>query len=324
MTGTNRTPLGVEAIVQALRQNTSLSNVGLSNIQTGGSYTRGRASRFDPKNPDGHYILDLSKPWDKFLAEKLHERMVAEVGENWINVIFNGDPLEVPSEGGAPELMEKKEGLLELDYVTWKRGLEFTVKLDLNTPSDKLLGEKLIQHVKASGSSNTEAIRQCKLNDVPYDPLTKGLPAKGQLMLQYFSVKAQDELRFNFELQLAEAQDRNTCLKLWERALTAPDEVWKGTTLDGKETDPTQFNYPDIPQNGLLKFEYCISLSLKNRDRGLYFSAAMSTAHFDRLTDTILNDGLQDYDKLMLVKQAASRNCFTTAQVRSLLEAVNC
>lgn len=35
--------------------------VGLSNVQSGGSYARGRASRFDPKNPDGHYALDLQQ-----------------------------------------------------------------------------------------------------------------------------------------------------------------------------------------------------------------------------------------------------------------------
>ena len=57
-----------------LQANTNLESVGLTNVQSGGSYARGRASRFDPKSPDGHYLLDLFQPWDRFLVEVLNFR----------------------------------------------------------------------------------------------------------------------------------------------------------------------------------------------------------------------------------------------------------
>ena len=81
---------GIEELIKALRNSEKIEQVGLSNVQSGGSYARGRASRFDPKNPDGHYALDLMQPWDRFIAETLHERMVNEKGESWINVGLNG------------------------------------------------------------------------------------------------------------------------------------------------------------------------------------------------------------------------------------------
>ena len=87
---------GVREVVEALKQNQNIESVGLTNVQSGGAYSRGRASRFDPKNPDGHYILDLAQPWDHFLVETLHERMAAEVGESWVNVTLAGQPLELP------------------------------------------------------------------------------------------------------------------------------------------------------------------------------------------------------------------------------------
>ena len=113
---------GVEAIVDALKSNGNLETVGLTNVQTGGSTHRGRASRFDPKNPDGHYVLDLSQPWDRFLAETLYDRMMEEGGESWINCTLDQHATEVLKGGARWELPTK--GTIEFDYVTWKRGLE--------------------------------------------------------------------------------------------------------------------------------------------------------------------------------------------------------
>eukprot|EP00965_Chrysotila_dentata_P016014 530334-Pleurochrysis_carterae.AAC.1 len=62
---------------------------------------RGAAARFDPKNPDGHYVLDLSQPWDHFLAETLYERMVNETGESWINHSLDAKQLELPQDSST-------------------------------------------------------------------------------------------------------------------------------------------------------------------------------------------------------------------------------
>ena len=100
---------GVEAIVGALKSNGNLETVGLTNVQTGGSTYRGRASRFDPKNPEGHYVLDLTQPWDRFLAETLYDRMAEEGGESWINVTMGQVGMSVPKGGPRWELPPKGE-----------------------------------------------------------------------------------------------------------------------------------------------------------------------------------------------------------------------
>ena len=40
------------------------------------------------------------------------------------------------------------QGTLELDYVTWKRGLEASFRLDLSNPCDLFIGEKLLQRAQ--------------------------------------------------------------------------------------------------------------------------------------------------------------------------------
>jgi Ran GTPase-activating protein (RanGAP) involved in mRNA processing and transport len=121
---------GIVALIDALRTSENVEQVGLSNVQSGGSYARGRASRFDPKNPDGHYALDLLQPWDRFIAETLHERMINEKGESWINVGLDAHAIDIGLDGW--KLPEK--GTLDFDYVTWKRGLEASFRLDLSNP----------------------------------------------------------------------------------------------------------------------------------------------------------------------------------------------
>merc|ERR1719331_1947578 len=128
--GLQHEPSGIVALIDALRTSENIEQVGLSNVQSGGSYARGRASRFDPKNPDGHYALDLQQPWDRFIAETLHERMINEKGESWINVGLNSAAQDIGVDGW--QLPTK--GTLEFDYVTWKRGLEASFRLDLANP----------------------------------------------------------------------------------------------------------------------------------------------------------------------------------------------
>ncbi|KAL3897800.1 MAG: hypothetical protein SGPRY_012972 [Prymnesium sp.] len=144
----NTSGVQVGAIVEALKSNSNLEAVGLTNVQSGGGTNRGRASRFDPKNPDAHYILDLTQawrrspaPWDRFLAETLFDRMLEEGGESWINVMLDGASISV-SKGQEPRWEIPAEGTLEFDYVTWKRGLEATFKLDLSNPCELFMAEQ--------------------------------------------------------------------------------------------------------------------------------------------------------------------------------------
>ena len=321
-------PSGIIALIDALRTSENIEQVGLSNVQSGGSYARGRASRFDPKNPDGHYALDMQQPWDRFIAETLHERMINEKGESWINVAHNLTALEIPADGWT--LPEK--GTLEFDYVTWKRGLEASFRLDLSNPCDLYIGERLLARVANTESSGeaegAEELRECKLNDEPLDPSTN-LPNQGVLQVVYFSTLQQDTLTFELSLNLAQATDKAICLRLWERALTTPTDDWASATLDGQPASFDTWSFPHVPDSGSLQIIYAVRLAIKPYDRGVFFSPAMPTSPFTRILATLegtllgseprqprpgANPPPGDFDKVNLLRQAATRNYFTHMQ----------
>jgi hypothetical protein len=286
---------GVREVVEAIKANTHLETVGLTNVQSGGSYSRGRASRFDPKSPDGHYLLDLLQPWDRFLVEVLHERMTAEVGESWVNstIVHHGTtaavPLELPKEGGAWEIPEK--GVIEFDYVTWKRGLEASFRLDLSNPCDMFLAEQLLRRTGTSGADNGgESCRECQLDGAPYEQSDGALPDKGTLRFTYISTKPQDEILFPLKLDLSVPNDKVMCLRLWERALTTPTDAWKSAILGAAPIELTTWQYPEVPGAGMLQLEYAVRLAIKPHDRGVYFSAPMENGAFKRLADTLASE----------------------------------
>ena len=322
MQGVRHDLTGVEAVVGALRQNQNLESVGLSNVQSGGSYSRGRASRFDPKNPDGHYVLDLAQPWDRFLAETLHERMAAEVGESWVNATLGGAPLELPTDSSSWQVPPK--GVLEFDYVTWKRGLEASFRLDLSNPCDLFLAEQLVQRTGApGGDADGESCRECRLNDQPFDPTDGPLPDKGTLLFVYISTKPQDEILFSLKLDLSVPNDKVMCLRLWERALTTPTDAWKSALLGSSPVKLASWQYPEVPGAGILQLEYSVRLAIKPYDRGVYFSTPMDGGAFKLLAETLASEALSDFDKVNLIKQAALRNYLTSHQVKSLLDVVS-
>ena len=319
---------GVREVVEAIKANTNLETVGLTNVQSGGSYSRGRASRFDPKSPDGHYLLDLLQPWDRFLVEVLHERMTAEVGESWVNstIVHHGTttavPLELPKEGGAWEIPEK--GVIEFDYVTWKRGLEASFRLDLSNPCDMFLAEQLLRRTGTSGADNGgESCRECQLDGAPYEQSDGALPDKGTLRFTYISTKPQDEILFPLKLDLSVPNDKVMCLRLWERALTTPTDAWKSAILGAAPIELTTWQYPEVPGAGMLQLEYAVRLAIKPHDRGVYFSAPMDNSAFKLLAETLASEALSDFDKVNLIKQAALRNYLTSHQVKSLLDVVS-
>jgi len=330
-------PTGIAVLIEALRASENIEQVGLSNVQSGGSYARGRASRFDPKNPDGHYALDMKQPWDRFIAETLHERMVNEKGESWINVAHNHTALEIPPDGWT--LPEK--GTLEFDYVTWKRGLEASFRLDLSNPCDLFIGERLLARVANAESSGdaegAEELRECKLNEEPLDPSTN-LPSQGILQVVYFSTLQQDTIAFELELNLAQATDKAICLRLWERALTTPTDDWASATLDGQPASFDTWQFPHVPDGGALQITYAVRLAIKPYDRGVFFSPAIANAPFNRIIATLegtipgpeprqprpgANPEPGDYDKINLLRQAATRNYFTHVQVRALVDRIS-
>lgn len=365
---------GISALIDALRTSDTIEAVGLSNVQAGGAYARGSSSRFDPKNPDGHYALDLKQPWDRFIAETLHERMLTETGESWINVVMSETlyekkrdaasgkeveptvwvpaqlgmrsaefavptegwqipqyPLLVADESGAPledDLGHKTvlEGTLEFDYVTWKRGLEASFNLELSNPCDLYLGEKLLQRTQAAEGSGEEGaheeLRECRLNDEPIDPGT-ALPNTGMLKVVYFSTIQQDTISFAISVDLGSPSDRLLAKGLWERAITTPTDSWANATLGGSPVSYEHWQYPKLPEEGTLELTYAVRLAIKPSDRGIFFSPPMAKPAFEKLAQVLKTDGLSDFDKNYLIKQAAERNYFTCHQVNSLIRVMS-
>jgi len=171
-------------------------------------------------------------------------------------------------------------------------------------------------------------LRECKLNDEPLDP-SAALPSTGILQAVYFSTLQQDALTFDLVLDLTQPNDRAITLRLWERALTTPTDSWVNVTLDGATASYDSWQYPGVPDAGNLTVTYSVRLAIKPYDRGVFFSPPMATADFKALSAALTYVGdaadlppMSDHDRISLMKQAASRNYFSSAQVRDLVDLV--
>jgi hypothetical protein len=216
---------GVEALVKAIRLKPIISSVGLTEVEEGASATRGRASRFDPANPAGHYTLDLSRAWDQFIAEKLWARVSEQRGESWANVTLDGARVGLLGEDGRLAWQLPTKGILELDHVDWKAGLEIAFRLDLSRSTDRMLATRLLER---AATSEGEAVSSSRLDDAPHAPLApERLPAAGILKLLYVVTRPVDSLALSFKLELADAAEREIALDLWRRELTTSLELWR-------------------------------------------------------------------------------------------------
>ena len=211
-----------------------------------------------------------------------------------------------------------------------------------------------------SSGEPAEELRELKLNDEPLDP-SASLPSSGTLQVVYFSTLQQDTITFDVSLDLSQPNDKAICLRLWERALTTPTgartslsltlslsphphpslttptDDWDAAALDGNNTTFDSWMYPHVPEAGALAITYSVRLAIKPYDRGVFFSPAMTTAAFERLMLTLegktpgpersIRPGVHpppaDFDKVSLIKQAATRNYFTSGQVKSLLDVIS-
>lgn len=232
-------------------------------------------------------------------------------------------------------------GTLEFDYVSWKRGLEASFSLDLAEPADLFLAEKLIAMTNESNDDEgIEELRDCFLDDddddepgnqatarYPFD--TSGpLPSEGRLKVVYGSTKPQNCLTFPISLDLSRAEDAAIGLRLWERVLTTATDDWQSPMLNGAPVRFESWLWPNLPTAGALTFTYAVQLSAKQLDRGIFFTPAMPSVSFNRLvmaltapaseqTDDVF---ITDPDKAKLIRQAAARNYFNSAQVKMLID----
>jgi hypothetical protein len=321
---------GLEAIVRAIRLKEHLSSVGMTEVQEGASVARGRASRFDPANPAGHYILDISRAWDLFLAEKLWSRMLEQKGETWANVTLDSSKVHVHGEDGSVTWQLPTKGVLEFDYVDWTLGLENSFRFDLSLPSDHMIATKLLDR---AALTEGEAATSTRLNDVPFSfGGAEALPTSGILKLVYVVTRPIDRLGIGVDLDLGVLAERDMCLELWKRELTTSLEMWKAVQLQRPEGGEGEFAalsrdkawiFPEVPDGGRLRFEYTVILSAKRQERGIYFSPPMDSFKFKRLGETLAIESLSDFERWSLIKMAAAVNYFSSRQAKILVEAMN-
>ena len=312
---------GVSAIVDALRSNRRIESAGLTDVHEGASYKRGAACRFSPTDPDGSYKLDCADPWDAFLLETLHA-MSNEPGETWMHVRHNGAPLVVPDSGESSGELPKS-GLVEFEYVSWRRGLEAALDLDLSNAGDRLLAELAEQRVIAGDV----CCHWSKLDGTPFALGVASLPAAGSLRAACSSTTPQDELTFEAALDLSSPAGRATALRLWERQLTSPLESWRSASLDDARADPAEWQYPHLPEQGTLKLEHTVELRSKPLDRGRHLSPPMAEARFDDLMRALSAEQQLSLEGPAregpgLLSQAAGRAYFTAEQAAAVLRVV--
>ena len=195
-----------------------------------------------------------------------------------------------------------------------------------------------VQHADTmADDEGAEELRECKLNDEPLDPSTT-LPTQGILQVVYFSTLQQDTITFDVSLNLAQSNDRAICLRLWERALTTPTDDWSSAHLEGQAASFDSWQFPHVPEEGSLQIKYAVRLAIKPYDRGVYFSPAITSAPFNRILATLegtvpgveprqprpgCNPPPGDFDKVNLLRQAATRNYFTSMQVKALVDLIS-
>ena len=136
----------------------------------------------------------------------------------------------------------------------------------------------------------------------------------------YFSTLQQDTITFEITLDLADSNNHAICLRLWERAITTPTDDWMACTLDGAAASFDSWQYPHVPDAGTLVITYAVRLAIKPYDRGLFFSPPMANPPFQRMVKTLEgrhgDAPCSDFDKVNLLRQAATRNYFTTSQIK--------
>ena len=127
------------------------------------------------------------------------------------------------------------------------------------------IAEQLFAKAAAAESDGSnEALRECKLNETPFEP-GSDLPSQGTLHVVYFSTKPKDEIDFDIKLDLAQPNERIMCQRLWERYLTTPSDNWKEPKYNGDAMLLSNWQYPEVPQEGALEFSYVVRLAIKVR-----------------------------------------------------------
>lgn len=111
---------GAMKIIEAVGHNGSVRDLGLQDCYT----FKDGVSLFDPKNPTGHYVLNLANEYDVQVLERLREldRMDEASGiDNFLNVTHNGKIVPFTEEEDIQAWKLPASGMCTFDYVSGKK-----------------------------------------------------------------------------------------------------------------------------------------------------------------------------------------------------------
>jgi hypothetical protein len=245
---------GLEVLMRALEANSSLSDLNLSSVESnladGGSGGAERLRPFDRRDPAGTYRLDLSAPWERWIATQLREIVLSEPGVSikWATLDESGahDGAEVAVsisrraarkrrvEISSEEWAVPSRGVLELELETKEPRPTSIVHyaLDLSKPRDRDVARQLWLRALAEPGENW---LNETLNGHAFALNESGsvweLPEHGLLELDYATFQLRYEERYELDLSLA--ADRSVLIKLLERAVAEDSENCVRETMDG-------------------------------------------------------------------------------------------
>ena len=314
---------GTEMVMAALTNNPTLTSIGLQHTLAGLGGIRdklgggeqsgaGAALHFDPDNPEGRYNLNLSKPWDRWVACKLqqlslqkgepwlrpfyddglqkhfsrasavpwsekhdvptsgtlrlqykqtqprelasvhyvldlgdaaqrevaiqlYQRALVEPGENWKGEMLDGVGFNVDEEGGRGWVVPHR-GVLELDYLTFEMKFEQHYALELATPADHAVLQKLCERARADAGDNFvnatldgAHIEREKLEHAGWSP-----PRHGLFEADFVCRAPKHVSTRHYTLDLASERDWELAERLRQWAIAEPGENWMNKTIDGE------------------------------------------------------------------------------------------
>ena len=230
-----------------------------------------------------HFKLDLSVARHRKMAERLILLAVVELGENWFNETFNGDPFEFDEQVHTAAWLPK-EGVLEFDYASANFAYNRPFRFDLSrkqeheratTLAEKCFRSKLWnaggmrdqwKNVKVKGESASLA-KYTKISK--HERIQHGshlmtgieanfhLPSSGLLEFEYCTKSPAYLYSTPYTLDLSDKQQHQEAEMLYYRAAENPGEVWWGVLIDGMKARLKNISGEfAIPKRGILTFDY--------------------------------------------------------------------
>ena len=245
-----------------------------------------------------HFRLNLAIKDEYEIAKRLLNLAVIEVGENWKNETFQGEPFEFDEQIHTAAWLPHR-GVLEFDYVSPSFSYKRAFKFNLNKKRERQEAMNLAHSVHRSKLWNQPRFRDQWVNvsidgeaadlrtfetkigkkirrnrqligthAMTHVEKQCNLPNSGTLKFDYVVKDPTYLYSKYFEFNLADTEHRQRAINLFHRANSLPGETWWGALIDGKIARLVNIEgKPYIPKQGHLQFDYLYYLPRAVVDR---------------------------------------------------------